>query len=170
MVIKSENQMIFKVNRPSYQTKSSFVENVLRMRDQINNWLCGNPQATGAHYERIVRNFMSANLREDEAEKIIKQVPTDYSKELGKIKSVRGDLYNAERDEDQAYFIAWDNAYKRSNAILDRYYRIKGNELRIGVISRYGFNPEGIEVEFQDAEIAATESQEIAAEAEKRGD
>jgi hypothetical protein len=167
-MIQRENGMIFKINRPSYQTKSSFVENVLKMRDQISNFLCSNPNSGGAQYEKIVRNFISANLRESEAKKIIDAIPAAYTKELNKLKELRK-AYFSEKDEDQAYFIAWDEAYKSANQMLDKYYRIKGNELRIGVISKYGFNPDGIAVEFADSEVIEQESKEIAQEAAQSG-
>lgn len=168
MVTQNGNSMIFKVNRPSFMTKSNFVENVLKMRDQINNFLCTNVDVTGQQYEKIIRNFISANLRETEAQDIIKKVPDEYKKELEKLQEMKKEFFK-DKDEDQAYFIAWDNAYIRANKILDRYYRIKGNELRIGVISKYGFNPDGIEVQFDDAEIIEKDSLDITTEASANG-
>jgi hypothetical protein len=137
------------------------------MRDQINTFLCTNPNPTAKQYEKIIRNFISSNLRQDEAEKIFKDVPEDYNREKEKIKINKPEL--EADDEDHAYFIAWSTAFDRANMTLDKYYRIKGNEVRIAVVSKFGFNPDGIQVEFADADQVSNENRDIVNESLKSG-
>ena len=161
---KNANTMVFKVNRPSFQTKTSFVERLLEERAQINNFFCTNPNPTGLQVELIARHYITTVCRKGEAEKIIEHADDTYERELERVKEVRGTALS-DGDRDHAYCLAWINAIQETNDTVDKYYRTKGNEIRIAVVSKFGFNQDGVEVEFADADIVAAESRDIDAEA-----
>lgn len=162
-MISRGEAMIFKVNRPSFQTKSNYVESVLNMRQDIGQFF--NQPRDSMETEIKIREFIDSNLRDEEANTIYKKIPEWTTEETDKIQTSKNGVDLLPAEIEHARKLAWLRGYRQANEKLDRYYRIKGNEIRIAVVGRNGYTPEGKEVCFMDADLVVDESNEITREA-----
>jgi len=162
------NRTTFKVNRPNYQTKSGFVEKTLEKQGDINKFFCSNPNPDALQVENIITQYMSTILRNDETKDIIKKVGEEYTRRIEDLKKLRGEFMKP-GDENYVYVNAWILAYQKANEKFDKYYRGKGNELRIGVICESGFTDKEELIYFDDAEAVAEESDNVTKEAVLNG-
>jgi hypothetical protein len=131
-----------------WQPKNKIVENIHHMRESINQRVCSNTDISfSATYEKMIRNFISSNLKPEEFKKIEDTVQSWYDDEKTIIGKKDRKTLDAQ-DEDHCRFVAWCNAYVTANSLLDSIYYIKGNRIDIGLISRWGYNVEGQKIGF----------------------
>jgi uncharacterized protein YeeX (DUF496 family) len=154
---------VFKVNRPSFQTKSNIVEKTFDKQKDIEMYFINNCVPNGLQVMNIIKGYISTIVKVEESKKIIEGVKEDYANLVKEYcETTKRPQANLSQDEiNQLYAAAWLNAYHKANDLFDRIYRGRGNEIRFGCIVEGGFTSDDREIYFDDLDGVEDESTEI---------